>query len=554
MNGLVKEGSIGAILFQSHIITEAELVAALEAQKVSGCRVGEALVRLGVVTQEDIDWALANQLNIPYVRLKKENIDPAAIALVPAAFARRYHLFPLFLSGGEISVAMTDPLNREAIDGLAKLTGCQVTISVGLMREILEMQDAAYGPKESAPELGFSSKHFSAKALEAVNGDLSAGTLLNHLLLCVVRQKFASLVLQPLGGAVRVLARGGGRTTEIASMDVAYYGRLTERIRKLAGIAGEEGISCHGVLNFLWQGKSIPFLALLIGGYGGEYVTLKLQIPDPRLAELADLGLSRSKAEDLLALTREPEGLILFSGPEPDARCRLMDLFVDACDSTGRTVLLLGERLGPAGNRFPRLPVLRGGNDQTVAVVAAALEHDPDTLVVEDVTELGAFVAAGKAVVRGKLVVAGMAHHDQQAVLTRLMYLRDRHLLLATQVKGVVSCKGVLILCPACKKGYTPDPGELAALRLPQPLRQTTYFRPHGCPACDHTGYGGRRYLLDVLRFDQRVLEGFESLGTSAALIDWLKENGYRGIAEEGLELLERGEISPDEYIASILL
>ena len=89
MNGLVKEGSIGAVLFKSQIITEAELRAALEAQKVSGCRLGEALVLLGVVTQEDIDWALANQLNIPYVRLKKESIDPAAVARVPGELARR---------------------------------------------------------------------------------------------------------------------------------------------------------------------------------------------------------------------------------------------------------------------------------------------------------------------------------------------------------------------------------------------------------------------------------------------------------------------------------
>ena len=123
MNELVKEGSIGAVLLKSQIITEQELRAALEAQKVSGCRVGEALVRQGVVTQEDIDWALANQLNIPYVRLKKENIDSAAVAKVPGTLARRFQLFPVFLSTNELSVAMADPLNQEAIDTLARVTG-----------------------------------------------------------------------------------------------------------------------------------------------------------------------------------------------------------------------------------------------------------------------------------------------------------------------------------------------------------------------------------------------------------------------------------------------
>lgn len=552
MNGLVKEGSIGSILFKSQIITEQELRAALEAQKVSGGRVGEALVRLGVVTQEDIDWALANQLNIPYVRLKKENVDPVAISLVPGQLARRYNLFPLFLSGNELSVAMADPLNQEAIDALGKATGCQITISVGLIREIREMQDLIYGPDQSAPEIGFSSTKFAAQLLETINADLSGATLLNHLLLRMVKQKFSSLALQPLGDAVCVLARGGGNSMEIGRLANTHYAPITERIRKLARVVPAEGLSASGVLTFLWQGKRIPFQVLMIGGHGGEYVTLKLQISPPRLSELADLELPSSKRADLRALTGEGEGLILFAGREPEERSRLIDLFLDACDNSGKTVLLLGERIGRGSKRFPRIPVCYDGMDDTASIVSAALEHDPDTLVVEDVTEVASFIAVSKAVLRGKLVVAGLSHGNKAAVLKQLLYLRQKNFLIPTHIKGVVSSKCVLMLCPACKERYTPAPEELAALRLP--VRQRDYFRPHGCPACDYSGYSGKRYLLDVIRFDKVVLEAFEMICKSAEIISFMKDNGYRGITEEGTELLERGEISPGEYVASILL
>jgi hypothetical protein len=77
MDELVKEGSLGSLLLRSQIISEEDLRAALDEQQKCGCRIGEALVKRGVVTQEDIDWALSNQLNIPYVRLKKENIERA---------------------------------------------------------------------------------------------------------------------------------------------------------------------------------------------------------------------------------------------------------------------------------------------------------------------------------------------------------------------------------------------------------------------------------------------------------------------------------------------
>jgi len=552
MNGLVKEGSIGAVLFKSQIITEQELRAALEAQKVSGCRIGEALVRQGAVTQEDIDWALANQLNIPYVRLKKENIDAAAVGKVPGELARRYQLFPLFLSGNELSVAMADPLNQEAIHALSRVTGCQVTISVGLIREIRELQELVYGPDQGSADLGFSSAHFSARALEAINGDLSGATLLNHLLLRIVQQKYASLALQPLGDEVLLLSRCGGQAAELGRLQATHYGQLTARIRRLAKLGPALGLPCSGALSFLWQGKRIPFLAYLLGGEGGEYVTLKLRISAPHLDSIADLRLSPSKADDLRALAGAREGLVLIAQRDAEERCRLIDLFLDDCDTSGRTVLLLGERLGRGRRRFPRIPPPRDHADGTATTIAAALEHDPDLLVIEDVTEVGAFIAASKAAMRGKLVLAGMSLGTKGAVLKQLLYLHQKNYLIPTQLKGVVSCKEVLILCPCCKERYHPSAEELAALRLP--AHQREYFRPRGCPECDHTGYSGRRYLLDVIRFDQALLEAFEMIRKSSEIIGFMKDNGYRGITEEGTELLERGEISPGEYVASILL
>jgi type II secretory ATPase GspE/PulE/Tfp pilus assembly ATPase PilB-like protein len=552
MNGLVKEGSIGAVLFKSQIITEAELQAALEAQKVSGCRVGEALVRSGAVTQEDIDWALAHQLNIPYVRLKKENIDAAAVARVPGPLARRYQLFPLFLSGNELSVAMADPLNKEAIDTLTRVTGCQVTISVGLIREIREMQDLSYGPDGEETDLGLSSAAFSAKALESINADLSGATLVNHLLLRVVQQKYGSLSLQPMGDEVVLLARDGGKAAEIGRLRGTHYGTLTARIRKLAKLSPEPGLATCGTLTFLWQGKRIPFQAHLMGGEGGEYVTLKLQISPPPLENLADLRLPTSKAEDLKALTGAHDGLVLISQRDPEERCRLIDLFLDDCDTTGRTVLLIGERIGRGKKRYPRIPTGRDAVDGTASALLAALEHDPDLLVVEDVTGVDAFIAASKAALRGKLVLAGMSYGSKGGVLKQLLYLHQKNYLIPTQLKGVVSCKGVLILCPACKERYQPPGEELAALRLPVQPRE--YYRPRGCPECDHTGYSGRRYLLDVIRFDRALLEAFEMIRKSSEIIRYMKDNGYRGITEEGTQLLERGEISPGEFVASILL
>ncbi|MBU5612044.1 GspE/PulE family protein [Geomonas azotofigens] len=552
MNGLVKEGSIGEVLFKSQIITEHELRAALEAQKVSGCRVGEALVRMGVVTQEDIDWALANQLNIPYVRLKKENIDPAAVEKVPGQLARRHSLCPVVLTGSELSVAMADPLNKEAIEELSRVSGCHINISVGLIREIREMHETLYGPDITQPELGFSSGQFSANVLAAVNADLTGAMLLNHLLLRVVQQKYAALALQPLGDQVRVLVRSGHKSTELGRLAITHYARLTERVRRLSGLATEGEGAASGVLKFLWQGKKIPFQALLMPGDGGQYVTLRLHAVSPQVNTMDDLGLTPRQRDDLATLAAAKQGLILFAGRSPEERSRLIDLFVDSSDHSGRTVLLIGERLGRGRSKFPRIPSSRCCADDSAAVIATAMEHDPDTLVIEDVTDLPTFIAASKAAMRGKLVVAGISHGSKGEVLKQLIYLIQKNYLIPTHVRGIVSSRCVLLLCPECKERYTPAPEELAALRLASGER--AFYRPAGCPACDQTGYRGKKYLLDVIRFDAELLEALEMIRDSDGVVRYLRENGFRGIAEEGAELLERGEIAPGEYVASIIL
>src|SRR6185369_17542192 len=132
----MKKGTLGDILSASQIITAGDIAAALEEQQRSGARFGEALINLGIVAQEDIDWALSNQLDLPYVRLRSDSIDPDAVCLVPAQLARKYNFIPMIKAGNELHIAISDPLNRPAIEAIAQATGCEVNVSVALVREI----------------------------------------------------------------------------------------------------------------------------------------------------------------------------------------------------------------------------------------------------------------------------------------------------------------------------------------------------------------------------------------------------------------------------------
>ncbi|KAF0217130.1 MAG: proteinral secretion pathway protein [Geobacteraceae bacterium] len=552
MDSVIKEGSLGFILLRSQIISEEDITKALEEQKVSGCRFGEALVSLGVVTQEDIDWALSNQLNIPYVRLKKELIDRSAVELVSAELARQFNLVPLIRAGDELSVAMADPLNKAAIEAVEHATGCRLIVSIALIREIREMLEFLYGPAGKEETFGFSSDCYPAKVMKSINADVSGARFLDYLLLYIVRNNLSALSLQPLGDTIRVTGRRSGFSREIGRLGVKYYPDLLLRIRKLSRINGSPDISARGVLGFRYRERNIMFQVLLLRGLGGDYVTLKLHVSTTFPVRVADLGLQPEKGDCFRALASAKNGLVLFSMRDSGDRCRLMDLYLEECDTSGKTVLLLGEGLGRGRKRFSRIPIHGVTRGEPQDLVMAALEHEPDIIAIEDVTDSQSFIAANKAAMRGKLVVAGISSYDTVHAFKHLLYFRHKHCFIPATINGMVACKGVLTLCPHCKQSYIPTPEERAV--LPPLTSAAGYFKAAGCPACDQTGYQGKRYLMDIIPFDKGMLEAFESAYESKEVLRYLSDKGYRGIAEEGTDLLHAGEISPGEYISAIIL
>ena len=546
----IKKGSMGAILSACNIITEDDIIAALEEQGRSGARFGEALISLGIVTQEDIDWALSNQLDLPYIRLKVDMIDPDAVRLVPAATARKFNLIPLIKAGNELSIAISDPLNKAAIAAVEQQTGCQINISVALIREIREMIDACYGSGEQE-QLGFESGAFSGKVLETINGDLSGGKLLEYLLIFILQNRLSSLSLQPMGDTVTVSGRRGGVSRPIGSLTGTYYPDVIFKIRKNIGISVQNESTSGGLLTFNYRSHPITFKIATLAGFGGEYVTIRPHVSASVPNRITELHLPSRQEHDFLQLARRQQGMTFFASRNTLERDRFIDLMLEEIDTTGKNVIILGEGPGKMTKRFPRI-LLPRNEEERAATIMNALDHAPDILVIEDATEGMPFTAACRAAMRGKLVLAGLEIRGTRNVLRQLLLYQQQNYFLPVFVNGLVSFKGIQLLCPECRTTCIPPPEELAAMNLSEPPAE--FFRTTGCLACGHSGFSSRKFLVDVLTFSDEFLRIFEQSSDVAALENHLGMTGYHGLAEEGLRLLTTGDVSPEEYIASVVL
>lgn len=546
----IKKGSLGEILSACNIINGSDVAAALDEQGRTGARFGEALISLGIVTQEDIDWAISNQLDLPYIRLKVDMIDPEAVRLVPAATARKYNLIPLFKAGNELNIAISDPLNKIAITAVEQITGCQTNISVALIREIREMIDACYGSSEGE-QLGFHSSTFSEKVLETINGDLSGGKLLDYLLVFTLQNRLSSLSLQPMGETVVISGRRSGISRSIGTLAATYFPDLIHKIRKNIGNTSSGAQFSGGRLTFLYRAHPITFQISSMPGYGGEYVTIRPHVSATVPSRLADLQLPPEKDADFIRLSRMRQGLTLFASRNTQERDRFINLMLDEIDTDGKNVIILGEGPGLANKRFPRIFLPHEENERA-ATITKVMDHDPDILVIEDATEGAPFTAACQAAMQGKLVLAGVDIRSTHNALRQLLRYQQQHDFLARFVNGLVSFKGVQLLCPECRAKYEPPAEELTAMNLPE--TPESFYRTKGCDVCGHSGFSGRKFLTDILLFKDEFLRTFEQSDDVAALDNHLRKSGYHGLEEEGLQLLMAGAVSPEEYIAAVIL
>ena len=143
-----KKKLLGQLLIEKGIVTERQRDRALDLQRLEGGFIGEKLIKLGYLTEEDIINCLCNEYGFPYLPLSNYEIDPEVIKLLPGRVVRQYYAIPIDKIGNILTLAMLDPLNVVAIKDIEFLTGCKAEVFISKLDEVKGVMDKYYGPAE----------------------------------------------------------------------------------------------------------------------------------------------------------------------------------------------------------------------------------------------------------------------------------------------------------------------------------------------------------------------------------------------------------------------
>jgi type II secretory ATPase GspE/PulE/Tfp pilus assembly ATPase PilB-like protein len=537
----VKTATLGEILLQAKIITAAQIETALNEQKRSGLRFGKALISLGIVTKEDIDWALSSQLGIPFIKPKKELIDAAALEEIPARICRTYELLPLIKTDDELSIAMSDPLDKEAISAVGLFSNLPLNISLASTADILKMIDELYGFDDEA-RLDFDSPLFNVKELETIRNDGSARLLLERLFNHLVRLNLSSLSLQPEAESVIIHGRLAGHRQLIGRLAKKHYPALLAQLEELV-------IDADGCLIYGYRGNNIRIKRSILKGFAGEYLSLRREFYTAFPETLTELNIPLDQKQKLAQLVDCKSGLVFVAARNDVDRCHFMELLLRPTDLEQRVVLGLGASFGKNNATFPCFPLPYAQRDQADLIIAS-LEHEPEILMIEEATRLDASTAAAFATLGGRKVIAGLTLQKLKNVLTLLLQNRRYIPLLSSIMKGIVVFRSINLLCKSCRHEYAPTQATLNSLALEQ--QPARFYRASGCDACNFSGIGEQRVLFDLLYFDDELIKLLAGATSAEEFITQLGKRGYQGINHGSAMLLQNGVVSPEEFLAAV--
>ena len=140
---------LGEILVHYKIITPEQLEEGLKIQKNKEKRIGEILIDLGRVTQDEINWVLGKQLNLPYVHVNIGNIDIQLSKNISEDTLRKFKAIPIMELNDELVIAMADPTDEEAIEAIKEVTKRKLKYVLASFKNIDETINQIFHHKDN---------------------------------------------------------------------------------------------------------------------------------------------------------------------------------------------------------------------------------------------------------------------------------------------------------------------------------------------------------------------------------------------------------------------
>ena len=473
---------IGELLIREGLLTREQLIRALEEHVNSpGQRLGYTVVKLGLVSETDVVRMLARQYRLPAVDLSRFKVDLRLLKLIPAELAYRHSVLPLKLDGRTLTVAIADPLAMGVMDDLKFITRFDIQpVLAGefsirnaieknyeaaelQMAEVLEQVAA----EEEDVEVLQAVKEDAAEAPAGAVDEAPVVRLINALLKDAVLKGASDIHFECFEHELRVRYRIDGALQEVMKPPFKMRAALISRFKIMAALnIAERRVPQDGRIKLKVGKKVIDFRVSTLPTLFGEKVVLRILDKGNLTLDLEKFGIEPRAERELMEAISNPYGMVLVTGPTGSGKTTTLYSALSKVN-TGDVNIMTAEDPVEYNLMGINQVLVRTEIGMTfAAALKAFLRQDPNIIMVGEIRDLETGGIAIKAALTGHMVMSTLHTNSAPETITRLLDMGLEPFNVASALNLILAQRLVRRICGACKVRYVPDAAELAGAKV----------------------------------------------------------------------------------------
>ncbi|MBN1958778.1 MAG: Flp pilus assembly complex ATPase component TadA [Desulfuromonadales bacterium] len=554
---------IGELLVKNGIITEDQLMGALVTQKKTGSKLGNTLIELGLVTSHQLHQFLADQLNLPFIDLKHYNYKPEIVRLLPETAARRFRAIVLNQDEKQLLVGVSDPTDIYAYDELSKILQQNIALAVVYENELLKALDTVYRrtqeivtiAEELGEELSQGDANLEQLLTESDVEDAPVVRLLKSLFEDAVQVGASDIHIEPDEKVLRIRQRIDGILHEQVMKEKRIAPALVSRLKLVCGLdISERRLPQDGRFNVRVKGRSVDIRLSTMPLQYGESVVMRLLDQSSGILQLEQVGMSSALLKRFRHQLHQPHGLVLVTGPTGSGKTTTLYGALNELNSFEKKIITVED---PVEYRLPRINQVQVhpkiGLD-FARVLRAGLRQDPDIVMVGEMRDKETSDIALRAAMTGHLVLSTLHTNDSISTALRLIEMGAEGYVVASSLRAVLAQRLVRRICESCRQPDPLEPGTKSWLksyrgRVDYQENGAEFKKGQGCPACNNTGYSGRIGIFELLEINFDLADALRRNDSAGFAKIAQKSPTFVSLADSALVLALEGVTSMEEVL-----
>lgn len=327
--------------------------------------------------------------------------------------------------------------------------------------------------------------------------------LINGVIAEAIRRGASDVHIEPFETALIIRLRIDGVLREVLSLSARLSPLIVSRIKVMARLdIAERRTPQDGRISLALGGRTLDVRVSTLPSRGGERVVMRILDQEQAGIPLPALGMRPVVLEAFQGALREPNGVILVTGPTGSGKTTTLYAGLGLLNDASRNILTIEDPVEYAVPGVGQTQVNAKVGMTFAAGLRAILRQDPDIVMVGEIRDVETAQIAVQASLTGHLVLSTVHTNDAAGAVTRLRDMGVEPFLLASTVRLILAQRLVRRLCPHCRKAEAAD---AATARLAGVPEGELLYRAQGCPQCNQTGYSGRVGVYEAIRVDDTI-------------------------------------------------